>query len=720
MTGGFWAGVLACLAVGLGVVDQAAPMAAARPAALAVIFFASILLVLVTAVSRRLRFDAPSARAQRVSKWMRMASAFADLEVALALVAAVYAILAVTGGLRSEFYPLLYGVVAFSATFQTRSAAAGSVLVVLLLEGTFLHRAGSAGLQDALFHTAFVCGAMAVHGLFLRGLVAAHRRSHKLKVAAEIRKQRDSARDYRLISVALGAESRAPRTRREEEQILRAGSVASISSSVYHSLSLLQQALEARSCVLLWLDPRDSDLKIKEVISECDAITEEPYVPLAGVLKAVVRDGKALVLTQTKAGQVAYYDGAFEAGAFIGIPVLEGKHLRGLLCVDRENAFTEKHRGLAESAATQVLDAIRSEQVFGTVERAKYEHERFYHASALLCQALTLEQVQETAFDAAAAIVDCDLAIITLHDPLRKRHKVSSVRIKEDAQGIVNIEEIRGLEFRENAGLASMVVKNKHYLPAAGALRDSTTPVFNNDIRFQCESLLVLPLLSADEAIGTLTLASRRKGQFRKDTREMLGVISNQVAVSMQNALMYKQMETMATTDGLTGLTNHRAFQERFTDLLERSQRHGHKAAMLLCDVDHFKLVNDNYGHPVGDEVLRRVARVLQEATRKIDIPARYGGEEFAVVLEATDLEGALGLAERIREDIGALVLDSDKGTFQITMSIGVAAFPDDGAESAVLIERADMSLYHAKESGRNQVVCYRDFEAHRRGRKAS
>src|SRR5690606_13057791 len=118
-------------------------------------------------------------------------------------------------------------------------------------------------------------------------------------------------------------------------------------------------------------------------------------------------------------------------------------------------------------------------------------------------------------------------------------------------------------------------------------------------------------------------------------------------------------------------------------------------------DVDHFKNVNDTHGHPVGDEVLRQVARVLQAATRKIDIPARYGGEEFAVVLEATDLEGALGLAERIREDVGKLVCESEKGNFQITMSIGVAAFPADGAEPAVLIERADMSLYHAKESGR-------------------
>ena len=156
------------------------------------------------------------------------------------------------------------------------------------------------------------------------------------------------------------------------------------------------------------------------------------------------------------------------------------------------------------------------------------------------------------------------------------------------------------------------------------------------------ESLLVLPLVSADEAVGTLTLASRERHRFRKDVREMLGVIANQVATSLQNAMMYKKMETMATTDGLTGLTNHRTFQERFAQLLERSARHNHRAAMLLLDIDHFKKVNDTYGHPVGDEVLRQVAQVLGKAVRVIDIPARYGGEEFAIVLEATDLDGAL------------------------------------------------------------------------------
>ncbi|MCP4449784.1 MAG: sensor domain-containing diguanylate cyclase [Myxococcales bacterium] len=720
VTGGFSAALLACTAVGFGVVDQAAPLEGSHPSAVAVLFFASVVAVLISALTRRMHFEAPSARAQRVSRWMRLAPTFADLEVAFALSAATYALLSVTGGLNSDLYPLLYAVVAFSATFQTRLAAGLTVAAVIALELSLLWRTGSTGVTPAVYHLVFMTGAVAVHALFLRGLIAVNRRDHDMRVHTEVEKQQESARDYRLISVALGAESRAPRSRRKEEQILQAGSVATISSSIYHSLSLLHQALEARSCVLLWRGTSDSELKIKEVVSNCDAITEEPIVALSGVLKAVARDGKPLIMQNCKPGQISYYEGAFDAGAFMGIPVIQGKHLRGILCLDREKSFSEKERELAERGAQQVLVAIRSEQVFNTVEKAKYEHERFYNASALLCRALTMEQVQDTAFDAAAAIVDYDIAILTLHDADQGKHRVTSVRAKDGSSIVIDAAKLQGLEFRDNAGLASMVVKNKHYLPTGGAPRDTNTPVFTNKLRFQCESLLVLPLLSADEAIGTLTLASHRRGQFRKDVREMLGVISNQVAVSLQNALMYKRMETMATTDGLTGLTNHRSFQERFADLVERSQRHGHQAAMLLCDVDHFKNVNDTYGHPVGDEVLRRVAGVLQEATRKIDIPARYGGEEFAVVLEATDLEGALGLAERIREDVGAMVLDSDKGTFSIKMSIGVASFPADGAEPAELIEHADMSLYHAKENGRNQVVCYRDFLAARKARKAS
>src|SRR5258706_650456 len=265
-----------------------------------------------------------------------------------------------------------------------------------------------------------------------------------------------------------------------------------------------------------------------------------------------------------------------------------------------------------------------------------------------------------------------------------------------------------------------MANKIRHYLLAGGEPREVSAPVYTRKVKIEdAKSLLVLPLIAADEAIGTLTLVARAEKRFGKDIREMLAVIANQVAVSLQNGLLYKKMETMATTDGLTGLTNHRSFQERFEDLLMRAQRHNGKVALLLCDVDHFKKVNDNYGHPIGDEVLRRVARVLQELPRKIDIPARYGGEEFAVLLDNVDVEQAKAVAERIRIEISKVVVETEKGGLSVTQSIGVAVFPEDGRDRATLVERADLALYHAKHSGRNRVVTYQEFIGER-SKKAS
>jgi diguanylate cyclase (GGDEF)-like protein len=179
-------------------------------------------------------------------------------------------------------------------------------------------------------------------------------------------------------------------------------------------------------------------------------------------------------------------------------------------------------------------------------------------------------------------------------------------------------------------------------------------------------------------------------------------------------------METMATTDGLTGLLNHRTFQERLSEMMSRSERHGLKCALILTDVDHFKKVNDTYGHPVGDQVLKRVAKVLEQGVRKIDMVARYGGEEFAIVMEGADAEGALQLAERIRVDVANQQFQSDKGAFSVTLSLGIAGTPLDGTEKHVLIERADQALYHGKHNGRNRSTTYQKFLAERSARRVA
>ena len=707
-------GVLACAAVAVGAVDGAVLGAggAAIGPALAV---AAIAILVAVTIARRLRFEAPSARAQRVSFWLAIAGDLADIEVSLALVAGAHTAIAVTGGLDSPLHPLVYAVVAFAATLLSRPGAIAAIGGALLLEAALAVRAGwpDAAIPLAT-HVAFLVGAAAAHALMLRGLVQRHRRRRALRLEREAEAYRASARDYRLISAALGPASRAARSRDDEERLLAAGGVQIITDQASWVLATLKRSIDARTVALLWLGGGDS-LELKEIVSDRDDVVFERRLPSAGVVGAVLRDRAPLLLAATKAGQLPYYLGGGDGAAFTGVPILDGAHVRGVLCADRERPFEERDRDLLADACAQILRTVQAEQVFRAVERAKYEHERFFSATALLGRALTPEQVMETAFDAAAAIVEYEAAAITLYDRERGRHRVAAVRCAPGAAPLLDAERVAGLEYADNAGLAAMVVKNRHYLPAGGEVREVTAPVYTKHVKLDdARSLVVLPLVSADEAIGTFMLASRAERRFGKDVREMLGVIATQVAVSLQNGLLYKRMETMATTDGLTGLTNHRTFQERFRDLLERAERHGYKAAVMLCDVDFFKKVNDNYGHPVGDEVLRRVARVLQEVARKIDITARYGGEEFAVVLENLGVDQAKQVGERIRQEVGKLALDTDKGVLQVTMSVGVAAFPDDGKDRATLIEHADHALYHAKHSGRNQVVTYPEFVAAR------
>ncbi len=708
------AGAMACVVVAIGGVDGA-DILGARVQLPQAIAAAAVLALVVTSVIRRMQFAPPTARAQRVSLWLAAASDLADLELALSLVAGMHVVIAVTGGLRSPAYPLLYGLVAFAMTVLARPGAIATVGAAACLEAALLVRSGisEAHVISAALHAVFLAGATAAHAVLLRGLTSRYRARRAKRLEDELTALRDSARDYRLIAAALGPGSRAPRPRDEEERLLAIGGVGMIGDATSWVLGTLKRSLGARTVALLWVDDDGERVKLKDVASDADDITEAPRLASAGVLGAVLRDRQPLLVAATKPGQLPYYNGGRAGTALVAVPISEGGHLRGILAADRDAPFTEADRDLLADAGGQVLRAVQAEQVFRAVERAKYEHERFYSATALLGKALTPEQVMETAFDACAAIAQFDVAAIALYEKDRAKHKIAAVRVTEGGEGLVDPAQLKDLEFRDNAGLASMVVKNRHYLPAGGEPREVSAPIYTRKVKVDdAKSLLVLPLLSADEAIGTLTLVARAEKRFSSDVREMLAVIANQVAIALQNGFLYKKMETMATTDGLTGLTNHRTFQTRFEDLLQRAQRHGHKVALLLCDVDHFKKVNDNYGHPIGDEVLRRVAKVLQEVPRKIDIPCRYGGEEFAVLLDNVDVAQAKAVADRIRIEISKVVVDTDKGPLSVTESVGVAAFPDDGRDRATLIERADLALYHAKHTGRNRVITWAEAQA--------
>jgi diguanylate cyclase (GGDEF)-like protein len=217
-------------------------------------------------------------------------------------------------------------------------------------------------------------------------------------------------------------------------------------------------------------------------------------------------------------------------------------------------------------------------------------------------------------------------------------------------------------------------------------------------------ALLFLPMVSRDVIMGAVALYS--VGQHRTFDPvqiEFLNDVAQQIALALENARLFQAMSQMATTDELTRIANRRKFMEAFHLELQKARRTGQPLALILCDVDHLKKINDSFGHAAGDATIRHVADALRLDRSESDLPARLGGEEFAVILPSTDILAAARAAEQMCATLASTPIAT---VGNVTASFGVATFPDDGVEAKDLMKTADERLYSAKAAGRNQV-CY-------------
>jgi len=221
------------------------------------------------------------------------------------------------------------------------------------------------------------------------------------------------------------------------------------------------------------------------------------------------------------------------------------------------------------------------------------------------------------------------------------------------------------------------------------------------------KNVILLPLVAKEKILGMIILADHRDGsEFDNYDVSLLRSLSVQIAISLYNAILYE----LAVTDGLTKLFIHRFFHHRLEQELSRSKRYRSSLSLLMIDIDHFKKLNDTYGHPEGDNVLRIFAKILKEKLRDTDIIARYGGEEFACILTETNSSGARETAERLRSAVENYNFDIKGNPVKLTISIGVDTW-DFVISKEEFIEHADRALYKAKSLGRNRVVVYNELK---------
>ena len=259
-------------------------------------------------------------------------------------------------------------------------------------------------------------------------------------------------------------------------------------------------------------------------------------------------------------------------------------------------------------------------------------------------------------------------------------------------------ESVREISFSPGDGVAGWVVKHGKSVRLGNAPEDERFKVVEeqeNSIR----SLLCVPLVVRRSVIGVLSVTSPQRELFDEDDEKILSFLAASIVKDIENARLYR----LSVTDSLTRVFNRQFLSERMPAEIERKERYGGNLCLILLDADHFKKINDTYGHRAGDAVLQHLARFSKQAVREVDTVVRYGGEEFLLLLPQTTLQGAVQVAERLRLAVESHRFRVRDENIQLTISAGVAEHRrDEDIES--FLARTDAALYDAKNSGRNRI----------------
>jgi diguanylate cyclase (GGDEF)-like protein len=280
----------------------------------------------------------------------------------------------------------------------------------------------------------------------------------------------------------------------------------------------------------------------------------------------------------------------------------------------------------------------------------------------------------------------------------------------------------RELSLHVHSGLTADFVKTERWTVTTGGLTDQVlqageiffiedtaqTTFFNNPIALNegIRSLVCVPLVFQSRIMGILYLDDFKPRQFDREKLNLLSILASFAAMAIHNATLHKRTKLMAITDALTGLHNHRYFKQYFKQEMARAKRYHKPFSIIMMDVDDFKSFNDSFGHAVGDNLLRILGAVLMETVRGVDVAFRYGGEEFIVLLPETRLDKAILAAERLRAAVQAGTANKLAGGAGcgVTVSVGVASYPENADKMDELFNIVDSLLYMAKRCGKNKV----------------
>ncbi len=624
-----------------------------------------------------------------------------------------------TGGASSPlaFVPLAVGVTA-GAVLRPRMLG---VVLPACLGALVLSLYAAGAPPGVLLVQAFLLAGFSMLGrALLFGAVSAAGQRADARVDVELLRWYDDARLFRLLGAQSALDEHAADGDPHEgaydkahpgEQKRLIGSAEAVRDGLYRLLRLGHGALSSQAGFVYLTDPTGEQLCLKEQLVDVDDTCKERLSARTGPLSLAIKKKRPLRLCDPQSEDLSNHRGGV-VRSLIAVPLMDRAGPIGVLGFDRHSArpFSDRDESTLLALAEEMVHLMRTERLLHGLDEERKEKARVFTAArafggvvkreeAVRVALKTLQKVapaRATAFIEVIKVSGRDHVVV--RGALGDGAEVfSSADVSEPEGAPLDVETWVGRAITQGALLPHTPLSQAGVRRGV-LLRTDERALGFGDVR-------AIPLFAQGERIGALVVASPENVRFTRSHLDSIGVVADLAGVAFAGAGYYETLEKAATTDGLTGLFNRRTLNERFAEAVARAERTGNPLSVILGDVDHFKSVNDTYGHQVGDDVLIGVARTLLRCARVTDIVARYGGEEFVLVCEHTDGSGGAHLAERIRRSIAALRFDTDIGPLEVTSSFGVAALGDNGDDAASVLKSADEALYRAKEKGRNRVV---------------
>jgi len=465
-------------------------------------------------------------------------------------------------------------------------------------------------------------------------------------------------------------------------------------------------------CALGFLvDPLTGNLRIDTAFGKGKVKPGATIVPGQGLLGGILGRSTGFITGDISVcGQAPeYYADGERVLSMMAMPVRneETGELQALLVVDSQSprAFNDGHFEWLRRFGSIASALVTVQHAKSAVARQAKITEAFYEIQSRLTKHLKIEELLSVLDDALLDLFQYDRMIFASWNPQKQKAQVVHVA------GTANALDRGALfDLSDANSFYGGIFRTRQERMVAGL---NGQFLFDGPLDSQLPELptqvLGVPLLNDDrKCIGVLGVESSIPGHYTQMDLKLLAAIASIASNALSRAHMYQQMERLATIDGLTQIPNHRHFQTLITQQVETAARYNQSASLMLFDIDHFKNFNDTYGHPIGDLVLKEVARCVQGAVRASDILARYGGEEFVVFMPMTDSVNAMLSAERVRAAVEAMAIPHESGKMlKVTISIGVCTFPELADAKQSLIDSSDKAMYFSKKNGRNRVTLY-------------